>query len=165
MLNSKSFVGGESTLPSSYQENAQLGVSLIQCSSIPRFVILWYGIPVYISAFISCSPETWFLCYSHSSPEYGSSVRMECLIEGSTFPGNTKTVINNVNEIVTDKTFYVPGTNASSGKLSYFLWMNIYWCLQCKTALIIMVLHGLNLWSWSKHVYSYKVTTAHFFHL
>ena len=88
---------------------------------------------------------------------------MECLIEGSTFPGNTKTVINNVNEIVTDKTFYVPGTNASSGKLSYFLWMNIYWCLQCKTALIIMVLHGLNLRSWSKHVYSYKVITCHFF--
>ena len=46
----------------------------------------------------------------------GSSVRIECHIEGSTSPGNTKTVMESINEIVTNEDFYIPGTIVSSGK-------------------------------------------------
>ena len=60
-------------------------------------------------------------------------MRIECLIEGSTSPGNVQAVIDNVNAIVNETTFYIPGTNASSGKLSYF--MGEYWCLQSRTSL------------------------------
>ena len=81
-----------------------------------------------LSAFSSSSHEAWFLCCSHSNPESDSSVRIECLVEGSTSTGNTTAVIDSVNEIVTENTFYIPGTNASSGKLSHF--MGEYWCLQ-----------------------------------
>ena len=81
-----------------------------------------------LSAFTSSSHKTWLLCCSHSNSESDSSVRIECLIEGSTSPGNTETVIDNVNEIVTENTFYIPGTNASSGKLSHCI--GEYLCLQ-----------------------------------
>ena len=66
-------------------------------------------------------------------------MRIECLIEGSTSTGNTKTVIDNVNEIVTEEKFYVPGTSTSSGKLSCF--MGESWCLQNKIALTMTVMY------------------------
>ena len=51
----------------------------------------------------------------HSDSGSGSSVRIECQIEGNISPGNTKNVTEGINEIVTRKDFYIPGTNASSG--------------------------------------------------
>ena len=91
-----------------------------------------------LSAFASSSHETWFLCCYHSSLKSDSSVRMECLIEGNTSPGTIKTVIDNVNEVVPENTFYIPDTNASSGKLSYLsvlivestLYDKIHWKIQ-----------------------------------
>ena len=55
----------------------------------------------------------------HSDSGSGSSVRIECQIEGSTSPGNIQNVMERVNEIVTKKDFYIPGTNVSSGKYRY----------------------------------------------
>ena len=51
----------------------------------------------------------------HSDSVSNSSVRIECHIEGSTCPGNTENVMERINEIVTGKDFYIPGTNVSSG--------------------------------------------------
>ena len=51
----------------------------------------------------------------HSDSVSSSSLRIECHIEGSTTPGNTEIVIESINEIVTKKDFYIPGTNVSSG--------------------------------------------------
>ena len=59
------------------------------------------------------------LCYAvacfHSDSVSGSSVRIECHIEGTTSPGNTENVMERINEIVTGKDFYIPGTIVSSG--------------------------------------------------
>ena len=53
---------------------------------------------------------------SYSDSDSGSSVRIECQIEGSTSSGNTEAVMASINEIVTKNTFYISGTNVSSGK-------------------------------------------------
>ena len=74
-----------------------------------------------VFAFTGFDMYAWLLSFACvaltcSDPDCGSSVRIECIIEGTTSPGRTEAVMESVNEIVTKTEFYIPGTNTLSGK-------------------------------------------------
>ena len=54
--------------------------------------------------------------YFHSNVDDGSSVRVECQIEGSTTVGTLESVEQQIINIVLGNTFYIGGTNVLSGK-------------------------------------------------
>ena len=100
------------------QNNAQLGVSLINCSNTAGYVC-YYTALMPSSHLLDPMTKVGLCCAVacfHSDSGNGSSVRIECQIEGSTSPGNSKNVMESINEIVTKKYFYIPGTNVSSGR-------------------------------------------------
>ena len=112
-------------------------MSLIICSMVTRcvhhciasklhlpFLFDWF--PAFCN--IVCAAYIYY--YFHSNLDDGSSVRVECQIEGSTTMGTSELIEQQIIDIVLGNTFYIRGTDVLSGK-SHFAYHGYCMCIHC----------------------------------